>query len=349
MTEPRYAKALVCRRDLRVHDHAALYHALKSAAASTASSYSTPRSWMRSSSVQTGAWSSSGRASSSCAPPSTGWAAADRPARAARTRSRHWRGSWRCDGIRQPRLRAGCGRARPAGARARGGRTRASHLQGPGDLREGRGPHARRTSLQRLHRLQERLAEKADTFYFKAYPVERYAGALVRPAASPLPTLEQLGFERTNLKALRLPTGTSGARALFDDFRARIAHYHERRDYPAVKGPSYLSVHLRFGTISIRELARAAWSAEIEGRGDLAVRADLARLLLHDPAPPPARGEPCVQAGVRRHRVSQRRASVPGLVRGAHRLPAGGRRDAADQPDRLHAQPPAHGDAPRSW
>jgi deoxyribodipyrimidine photo-lyase len=46
----------------------------------------------------------------------------------------------------------------------------------------------------------------------------------------------------------------SGARRLLDDFLGRIDKYHERRDFPAVKGPSYLSVHLRFGTISIREL-----------------------------------------------------------------------------------------------
>jgi deoxyribodipyrimidine photo-lyase len=91
--------------------------------------------------------------------------------------------------------------------------------------------------------------DRADNFYFKAYPVEHYARALLQPPASSLPTLEHLGFQRTNLKALRLPTGASGARALFADFRGRMAHYHERRDYPAVKGPSYLSVHLRFGTI----------------------------------------------------------------------------------------------------
>ena len=28
------------------------------------------------------------------------------------------------------------------------------------------------------------------------------------------------------------------------------------RDFPAIKGVSYLSVHLRFGTISVRELVR---------------------------------------------------------------------------------------------
>ena len=37
-----------------------------------------------------------------------------------------------------------------------------------------------------------------------------------------------------------------------------IKHYKEQRDYPAVDGTSRLSVHLRFGTISIRELAREA-------------------------------------------------------------------------------------------
>jgi deoxyribodipyrimidine photo-lyase len=31
--------------------------------------------------------------------------------------------------------------------------------------------------------------------------------------------------------------------------------YDEARNFPAVKGPSYLGVHLRFGTVSIRELA----------------------------------------------------------------------------------------------
>ena len=46
--------------------------------------------------------------------------------------------------------------------------------------------------------------------------------------------------------------------ALLADFLSRIDEYDTARDYPAVKGPSYLSVHLRFGTISIRTLVRAA-------------------------------------------------------------------------------------------
>jgi deoxyribodipyrimidine photo-lyase len=102
-------------------------------------------------------------------------------------------------------------------------------------------------------------------FHLKSYPVERHAGALVPAPGSALPTLEQIGFARTNLARLALPTGMSGAGALFEDFLGRIGAYGRRRDYPALRGPSYLSVHLRFGTISIRTLARAARSRSAEG------------------------------------------------------------------------------------
>lgn len=76
--------------------------------------------------------------------------------------------------------------------------------------------------------------------------------------ASHIPALQALGFERSNLRELKMPVGIDGARMLWDDFRGRLRHYRERRDFPAVKGPSYLSAHLRFGTISIRELVREA-------------------------------------------------------------------------------------------
>ncbi|WP_347614256.1 cryptochrome/photolyase family protein, partial [Comamonas thiooxydans] len=59
----------------------------------------------------------------------------------------------------------------------------------------------------------------------------------------------------------RLPTGVSGARQLLADFLPRLPQYKTARDFPALKGPSYLSVHLRFGTVSIRELARLAHEA----------------------------------------------------------------------------------------
>jgi deoxyribodipyrimidine photo-lyase len=102
---------------------------------------------------------------------------------------------------------------------------------------------------------------KLDAFYLKPYPVERYAARLApRPPAlqRPLPTLAELGFEATNLPSLALGSGENGAAALLQDFRPRLDRYHSLRDLPAAQGPSYLGVHLRFGTVSIRQLAALA-------------------------------------------------------------------------------------------
>ena len=77
---------------------------------------------------------------------------------------------------------------------------------------------------------------------------------------SGIPSLEAMGFVRRALPAGVLP-GMSGARAQLDDFRQRIARYSALRDFPAQAGCSSLSVHLRFGTVSTRELARFALSA----------------------------------------------------------------------------------------
>jgi deoxyribodipyrimidine photo-lyase len=101
-------------------------------------------------------------------------------------------------------------------------------------------------------------------FHLQAYPVDTYADRLA-PHSTPIPGLADLGFVPTNLRELRLPTGMSGGASLFDDFLQRIDRYQEARDFPAQKGPSYLSVHLRFGTVSIRQLAAAAW--QHGGRG----------------------------------------------------------------------------------
>jgi len=100
--------------------------------------------------------------------------------------------------------------------------------------------------------------KKLDSFYLRSYPSERYFAALAQCASPTLPTLASLGFAPGKLNIQALPTGESGAAQLFDDFKQRIVRYREARDFPAVKGVSYLSTHLRFGTISIRSLARYA-------------------------------------------------------------------------------------------
>lgn len=103
---------------------------------------------------------------------------------------------------------------------------------------------------------------KLEPFFTKPYPVERYTDSLAAPSEYPQPlrewSLEDLGFEKTNLTEIPIRTGMTGAEGLLADFLERMPSYKERRDFPAQKGPSYLSVHLRFGTVSIRRLVHEA-------------------------------------------------------------------------------------------
>jgi len=91
------------------------------------------------------------------------------------------------------------------------------------------------------------------------WPVELSATpeTLGGPWSGP-PGLEAIGFEPTNLRALGIQAGEAAAQTLFESFVKRIGDYRRHRDFPAIRGPSYLSVHLRFGTISIRQLVRTA-------------------------------------------------------------------------------------------
>jgi deoxyribodipyrimidine photo-lyase len=108
--------------------------------------------------------------------------------------------------------------------------------------------------------------KKLDPEHLYAWPIEDYAAHLASPRdAGQLPALHQLGFEETDLGKLPLPAGMSGAQTLFRHFIERIDDYAVHRDFPAVNGTSYLSAHLRFGTISIRQLA--AYAHAHAGRG----------------------------------------------------------------------------------
>lgn len=84
-------------------------------------------------------------------------------------------------------------------------------------------------------------------FYIKSYPVERYYGNFYKTKPLRIPTLEQMGFEATGE-----PFPGKTAR------KELIEQYDKTRDFPALHGTSRLGVHLRFGTISIRKLAAKA-------------------------------------------------------------------------------------------
>ncbi|MDB5930849.1 MAG: phrA [Polaromonas sp.] len=111
--------------------------------------------------------------------------------------------------------------------------------------------------------------KKVDAFYLKSYPIEKYSAALAPLPADErhdIPLLGELGFEKTNLSALKIPTGSQGGAALLDDFLTRMPQYDKMRDFPAIKGPSYLGIHLRFGTISIRKVVSLALAQQHAGQ-----------------------------------------------------------------------------------
>jgi len=84
------------------------------------------------------------------------------------------------------------------------------------------------------------------SFYLKAYPNKKYFKNFVKTAAFHIHTLKQIGFEKSDREFPEI---------YYKDF---IPDYAEKRNFPAVKGTTHIGLHLRFGTVSIRELARTA-------------------------------------------------------------------------------------------
>ncbi len=79
------------------------------------------------------------------------------------------------------------------------------------------------------------------------YPTKKLYGNFFRQSPKKIPSLASMGFTASGLP--------------FPDKSWKkevITRYKEQRDIPSLPGTSRLSVHLRFGTISIRELAKEA-------------------------------------------------------------------------------------------
>src|SRR6218665_3681808 len=84
-------------------------------------------------------------------------------------------------------------------------------------------------------------------FYLRSYPNEKYFSNFIKDRSLPFLLLSDIGFQ---------PATTTFSVPVIDEHI--ISGYNESRDFPATAGTSRLSVHLRFGTVSIRGLARKA-------------------------------------------------------------------------------------------
>lgn len=109
-------------------------------------------------------------------------------------------------------------------------------------------PYSRKWRAALLSRTDQ-PGDAASSFYLKSYPNEQYFHRFASLPPAPLPSLETLGFERAGI-----PFPSS------EVARSVIRNYDKTRDIPGISGTSRLGVHFRFGTISIREKARHALS-----------------------------------------------------------------------------------------
>lgn len=104
------------------------------------------------------------------------------------------------------------------------------------------------------------------------FPSERHMDGFYKTAPFPFPTLKQIGFEENEFEI----TSSIPDKHL-------ISHYDETRNLPAMPGTSRMSIHLRFGTVSIRELAAAASKWNVTWLNELIWREFFMMILYHFP------------------------------------------------------------------
>lgn len=87
---------------------------------------------------------------------------------------------------------------------------------------------------------------KLKSEHYRSYKTEDHFKNFIQLKPLPLPTLKQLGFTKTDM--VFLPPAPVKPTLL--------ELYKAQRDFPAIAGTSKMSMHLRFGTVSIRTLVQ---------------------------------------------------------------------------------------------
>ncbi len=82
---------------------------------------------------------------------------------------------------------------------------------------------------------------------YNCYDIEKYSHNFSKMDMQHVMPLSDIGFYPI---LLQIPSSQIDS--------SKISKYHEQRDYPAMQGTSQLGLHLRFGTISIRQLVEKA-------------------------------------------------------------------------------------------
>jgi deoxyribodipyrimidine photo-lyase len=137
--------------------------------------------------------------------------------------------------------------------------------------------------------------------HIRPYPSEMLAGNFIKIKPLPLPSLSDIGFlpvddtfgvhvDNEPSGAPGMDTGCFGAprgdTGLFitpEIDSGLISNYHKTRDIPSLCGTTRLGVHLRFGTVSIRALARIALTLNETWLNELIWREFFMTILWHFP------------------------------------------------------------------
>jgi len=114
--------------------------------------------------------------------------------------------------------------------------------------------------------------QKLNDFYLKPYPNHRYFKNFLQHPPKRIPSLAAIGFREAEPNAVTPKLNEDTA-----------LHYDKTRDFPAINGTTRLSVHLRFGTISIRQLAAQAKSLNATLLNELIWREFYQMILWHFP------------------------------------------------------------------
>ena len=109
-------------------------------------------------------------------------------------------------------------------------------------------------------------------YQLKPYPTEKYFNSFNHRAPTPLITLEEMGFKKSKIA---FPPKTTTLSV--------IKNYEANRDFPAIAGTSRLSLHLRFGTVSIRDKAAKGKKTSEKWLNELIWRDFYVHILHHFP------------------------------------------------------------------
>ncbi len=106
---------------------------------------------------------------------------------------------------------------------------------------------------------------------FKTFDTQKYFTNFYANNGFPIPSLEEIGFEPSEIEFPVI------------EFESILKEYANTRNFPSVKGTSRISVHLRFGTVSIRALAKASFGKSETWFNELVWRDFYFQILWHFP------------------------------------------------------------------